>query len=67
MLCDPTSHFLLSIVLQSCVHFGGDPIGTGEVYIVELRLSSLLKIKAWIKISLSDFDRQFLIFAILRK
>ena len=64
MLCDPTSHFLLSIVLQCCVHFGGDPIGIVEVHMVELQLSSLLEIKAWIKISVSDFYKQFLIFAI---
>lgn len=39
----------------------------GSPYSGELQLSSFLEIKAWIKITVSDFDRQFLILTILRK
>ena len=51
-------------MLQSSVPLIDDPVGIVEVHMVELQLSSLLEIKAWIKISVSDFYKQFLIFAI---
>ena len=51
-------------MLQSSVPLVDDPVGIVEVHMVELQLSSLLEIKAWIKISVSDFYKQFLIFAI---
>ena len=62
MRCD----FLLFVINRAAKFCTScrDTVGIVEVHMVELQLSSLLEIKAWIKISVSDFYKQFLIFAI---
>lgn len=60
-------HFVINWAAEFCIFWRWFSRNCGSPYSKELQLSSLLEIKAQIKISVSDFDRQFLIFTILFK